>query len=175
MGIEELIFGTDGSNFLRGSSANEAIFSMDGNDYINASRGDDYVDGGDGRDSISGGSGNDILLGGDGNDNIRGNRGDDLIIGGRGDDNLRGSSGDDTFVFAYGDGHDRISGFRAGAGTEDRIDLSWLGEDFDTFEEVMAVASRQSFFNTELDFGEAGSILLSRVQVSQLSEDDFIF
>jgi Ca2+-binding RTX toxin-like protein len=89
------IFGTAGSDMIRGTEFNDAIDGLAGDDQI------------------SGGLGNDVLRGGDGNDMIDGGYGNDTITGGAGLDLLSGGYGDDTFLevdLATATGADRIDG-----------------------------------------------------------------
>ena len=66
----------------------------------------------------------DTLSGGGGNDRLFGGAGTDLLDGGTGADFLNGGAGDDRFIYRPGDGADVIFGFAAGAGSEDRINVS---------------------------------------------------
>ena len=72
--------------------------------------------------------------GGDISKIARRGRGTDSIFGdgaaegssqvGQGNDTLKGNAGNDTFIFAAGFDLDTISGFKAGAGSEDAIRFS---------------------------------------------------
>ncbi|NOX95792.1 MAG: calcium-binding protein, partial [Alphaproteobacteria bacterium] len=118
---------------------------------------------------------NDILDGGNGNDELFGGGGADTLEGGRGDDTLNGNAGNDLFLFKLGDDADEISGFTAGAATDDVISLSGFGAAFDTFAEVFAAASDDGFGNTVIDFGGGDTITLIGVAAASLNGDDFIF
>jgi Ca2+-binding RTX toxin-like protein len=98
-GRNQVVFGTD---------AHEIIKGISGSDRIYAGQGDDVLRGGGGADRLEGGDGDDIAMGGAGNDELSGGRGDDELDGGRGDDRLEGGSGDDTYVIDAGDGADTI-------------------------------------------------------------------
>ena len=114
-----------------------------------------------------------ILNGTAGADNINGAQGDDIITGGLGDDLLAGAQGNDLFVFNDGDGNDTITGFAAGAGSEDVIVLS--GNTFNnSFADVQAHAS-QVVADTEIDLGGGDTVTLKGVNVDDLHEDDFLF
>ena len=117
------------------------------------------LDGGDGDDILIGGAGNDILLGGDGDDVLIGNDGDDVLDGGAGDDIIIGGAGNDI----------EIQGFSVGAGSDDRIDVSAFGVNF---EWLMAHASDVDG-NVVLDFGDQ-QITLRGVSTSALHLDDFL-
>ncbi len=85
---------------------------------------DDDITGSSGGDVLEGRAGNDVLRGKSGLDILQGGDGDDTLIGGLNNDTLIGEAGDDIFVYADGFGPELIFGFVAGAGTEDRIDLT---------------------------------------------------
>ena len=124
------------------------------------------LDGGVGNDTILGSRGNDILIGGAGNDVLIGGAGDDQLFGGPGADTLNGGAGNDVFV---ADEFDTvIDDFAAGAGSEDRIDLSALDVDF---EWLMAHASDVDG-NVLLNLGDH-QITLRGVSTSMLHHNDF--
>lgn len=121
---QRTIFGTNGNDLLRGTSAAEFIFGLAGNDAIQAAGGDDIVFGGPGSDAIFGGSGDDTIIGGadepdghpDGNDLLSGGSGNDQLIdeagnnqfsAGSGDDFVRSRNGKRDFV-SCGGGFDRV-------------------------------------------------------------------
>ncbi len=113
-----------------------------------------------------------ILEGGGGDDRLRASAGGTLV-GGTGSDSLEGGFGDDTFVYADGDGADTVTGFAAGAGSADRIDLSGFAG-YTDLTQVLAVASQQGP-HTVLDFGGGNGITLLNVNLANLHADDFIF
>ncbi len=117
---------------------------------------------------LDGGAGDDVLIGGDGNDVLLGGAGDDVLIGGDGDDVLDGGDGDDVIIGGAGDDIE-INGFVAGAGTEDRLDLSAFDV---SFEWLMAHASDVDG-NTVLDLG-GQQITLRGVSTSELHREDFV-
>lgn len=152
-GIDRLQISTSaGDDIVDGSGLAANLFNF----AVLAGAGDDFVTGSAGNDSIDGGEGDDVLLGGVGND---------TLIGGDGDDRLVGGLGDDTFVDFDG----TIQGFVAGAGTDDRLDLRFLGLEFDA---VLAMASDVDG-NVEFDFGDE-ELTLANLSVAQLHQDDFI-
>jgi Ca2+-binding RTX toxin-like protein len=59
-----------------------------------------------------------------GADTLVGSTEGDRLSGGFGSDSLTGGAGDDRYIYAPGGGADTIVGFVAGAGTEDKIDLT---------------------------------------------------
>ncbi len=83
---------TDGSNYLRGSSAT-----------------DDTINGLGGSDMLVGLGGHDTLIGGGDNDTLDGGVGNDSLTGGSGNDTLTGGSGSDIYAIARGDGFDTIT------------------------------------------------------------------
>ena len=117
--------------------------------------------------TLDGGAGNDVLIGGNGNDKLLGGAGDDVLIGGPGVDVLDGGDGDDTII---SDGFSAvINNFTAGAGSEDRIDLSGSGI---SFEWLMAHSSDVDG-NAVLDLGDH-QLTLTGVSSATLNQDDFI-
>jgi Ca2+-binding RTX toxin-like protein len=156
-------------SILGGEAANDrlVIRALAGDDVIDASGVEAgsiglELDGGDGDDVLIGGAGNDVLLGGAGDDVLLGNDGDDTLDGGAGDDIIIGGNGTDV----------EIQGFQAGAGSEDRIDLTSFGSTLD-FDWVLAHA-REANGDVILDL-ETEQMTLANVNAGALHADDFIF
>jgi Ca2+-binding RTX toxin-like protein len=114
------------------------------------------------------------LEGRDGADNISGLGGFDTLIGGAGNDTLSGGAAADQFDFASGFGIDRITDFVEGAGAGDVIRLLGLGAAFDTFAEVIAVAT-QSGADVVFNFGGGNAIEVANAVVAGFNVDDFLF
>ncbi len=159
------IANTDGTDSV-------VVRGLNGADFLDASSARDgarlVLDGGAGNDTLIAGRGGSTLLGGADNDLLVGGAGDDLLDAGDGRDVLFGNGGDDTFV---GEGDYRVIGFRAGAGSEDRVDLRGV-EGLDDFGDVLA-AARHTRLGVVLDFGD-DEITLLGVNASQLHADDFL-
>ena len=104
------------------------------------------LDGGAGADALFAGRGATTLLGGAGNDLLVGGAGADVLNAGSGRDILFGNGGDDLFV---GDDDYTVIGFRAGAGSDDRIDLRGVAG-IDDFGDVLDAvrASRAGWCST---------------------------
>ena len=166
--------GGDGNDTLLGENAHDKIFSNQGDDVARGGSGNDFVFGGFGNDRVEGNAGNDRVNGEGGDDDVYGGPGNDTLLGRAGTDTLFGGAGDDVFIFEPGEGVDVIRDFKTGAGSEDVIDLSAFGADFDSFAEVFAVA-RQNGPNTAIDFGDGDLISLWNTNVSSLDADDFFF
>jgi Ca2+-binding RTX toxin-like protein len=156
-------------SILGGEAANDrlVIHALAGDDVIDASGVEAgsiglELDGGDGDDVLIGGAGNDVLLGGAGDDVLLGNDGDDTLDGGAGDDIIIGGNGTDV----------EIQGFQAGAGSEDRIDLTSFGSTLD-FDWVLAHAGEANG-DVILDL-ETEQMTLANVNAGALHADDFIF
>jgi Ca2+-binding RTX toxin-like protein len=156
-------------SILGGEAANDrlVIRALAGDDVIDASGVEAgsiglELDGGDGDDVLIGGAGNDVLLGGAGDDVLLGNDGDDTLDGGAGDDIIIGGNGTDV----------EIQGFQAGAGSEDRIDLTSFGSTLD-FDWVLAHAGEANG-DVILDL-ETEQMTLANVNAGALHADDFIF
>lgn len=118
--------GTDGSDRIVGTQANDTIWAgrnndtvqgLGGNDRLFGGPGHDVIYGGDGNDRIEGGIGYDHLFGGAGDDTILGNESPDMLMGGAGDDHLLGGQGDDQLrgnagadILRGNEGDDRLDG-----------------------------------------------------------------
>jgi Ca2+-binding RTX toxin-like protein len=108
--LQDRIFGTDGSNVLRGGDGDDDIYggyyqlysgldpSDAGNDTLHGDAGADRLHGFGGNDTMYGGTENDALYGGTGDDHLNGGNGDDTLVGGEGADHIYGGQGIDTFV-----------------------------------------------------------------------------
>ena len=105
--IDELLVGSDLSDYLQGEEGNDQIFGESGNDFLQGNAGNDELFGQEGYDYLTGGRDNDVLIGGEDSDYLDGGKGNDLLIGvsvesftpGAGEvDYLTGGKGQDTFV-----------------------------------------------------------------------------
>jgi glucose/arabinose dehydrogenase len=123
--------------------------------------------------SVASADGGDWLVGLGGNDRLFGGGGNDVLDGGTGADFLNGGAGDDRFTYRPGDGADLIFGFAAGAGSEDRINLSAFAS-VTSFGAVLAHAT-QVGADTVIDFGGGDTLTLRNVVRGALSADDFVF
>ncbi|HEX5500029.1 MAG TPA: hypothetical protein VFX03_12415, partial [Thermomicrobiales bacterium] len=150
------------ADFIDGEAGNDTLSGNGGNDLIFGISGDDELDGGDDNDRLVGGAGDDTLKGGGGADRLEGQAGDDTLTGGGGADTLdggagydelRGTAGDDRFIFAPGDDGDSIADFVAGAGTDDKVDLTAFSN-LRSFDAVLANAT-QVGGDTVLNFGSS--------------------
>jgi Ca2+-binding RTX toxin-like protein len=147
-------------NFI-GTNFNDVIFGdLSANIFIGMA----------GDDDLRGREGNDTLEGNAGNDNLRGDEGNDRLDGGVGNDILTGGTGDDIFVFNVTmDQQDRVEDFEIGS---DQIELESAGTNYDSFSEIIAVAT-QVGANTVLDFGSSHILTLLNVQMNLLTARDF--
>lgn len=123
-------------------------------------------------ENVRGGMANDSLLGNVLANRIEGGKGNDYLSGEGGADMLYGGGGSDTFHFWAGSETDRVMDFAVG-GTDDRIFFN-LSEDFDSFDEVMAMAQTVSG-NTVFSFGNGLSLILEGVTKASLTKQDFFF
>ena len=188
--------GDDSANILDGKSGDDVLMGGDGDDVLIGGNGADVLDGGSGVNTASyddspvgvlvnldsnitfGGfaTGDKLvdiqnLIGSQFGDILRGDKNDNMLDGGAGDDNLAGHAGDDTFMFRLGYGHDTITDFVAGAGTEDKL----LILDFpkvQSWADVLALAT-QVGSDTVIDFGGGDVLTLTGVNKDALSADDF--
>ena len=79
-------FGTDGQDFLMGTSDPDVLYGKGGSDFMDGRGGNDQLYGGDGNDEIVSFPGDDILYGGRGNDFLIEGKGNNLLFGGSGND-----------------------------------------------------------------------------------------
>ncbi|WP_424630065.1 Ig-like domain-containing protein [Bradyrhizobium sp. SYSU BS000235] len=109
--------GTDGSDVLFDTAADDHIIGGNGADVIFTASGSDIVDAGAGNDTVmaltgnatvNGGDGNDTIVGGTGNTVLNGDGGNDTITGGSGNETLNGGAGNDTLI--ANSGNDRLIG-----------------------------------------------------------------
>ena len=169
---------------INGLAAQTRIANADGDDVVKVSgnAGSDVIDAsraaaGVAAITLDGGAGNDTLLAGRGGMTLSGGAGDDLLIGGSGNDVLDAGTGDNLAIGGGGDdlfrGEDDfiVLDFRAGAGTDDRIDLRDRAA-IDDFGDVLGSA-RNILGGVVLDFGD-DEITLLGVRASQLHADDFL-
>ncbi|GJL61950.1 MAG: hypothetical protein NPIRA04_06040 [Nitrospirales bacterium] len=95
----------------------------------------------------------------------------DLLTGFAGDDILTGGAGNDTFAFrGAAFGHDTVTDFTAGEGSDDILEMDALM----SFNEVLAAASEDGT-NTTITIDTANSITLENVLLNDLHQDDFQF
>jgi uncharacterized repeat protein (TIGR01451 family) len=73
-----------------------AITGTNQSDTLNGTQADDIICGGNGRDTINGRGGNDVIFGQNGKDVLNGNEGNDSIMGGNGKDEITGGAGIDA-------------------------------------------------------------------------------
>lgn len=123
---DNVVTGTDGTDYIDTGSGNDTIDGRGGNDHLNADEGDDHVVGGAGSDMIHGGEGNDTIDGGADTDSVFGDDGDDILTGtghpsdtdpgylgrdwiggGAGNDTITGTNG--AFALFGDEGDDRIT------------------------------------------------------------------
>lgn len=96
--FDNIIFGTEKNDILKGTKGNDLIFGLEGNDTIDGLNGNDVIFGNKGNDVINGSNGNDWLYGNEGNDTLTGGNGNDILIGGNGYDKADGQLGIDRCV-----------------------------------------------------------------------------
>lgn len=153
---------TDAHNTQIGFEGN-VFFGIDDLELTNFS---DWAEGDQKSNLLWGLSGDDTLFGGSGHDTLQGGSGTDYLAGGDGDDKLVGGSGDDVFGFDLDWDHDTVTDFQDSL---DRLDLSTTGL---TFEQLTLTSNGN---DTEISDGNGNVITLSDVDVSRISEADFIF
>ena len=110
LGASPTIIGSNRSEIIKGTSANDVIMGRMGRDRIWGGGGDDL---------ICGGLGADIIRSGPGRDRLDGGRGADVVRAGGDDDSLRGSTGHD--ILSGGTGIDELDFSTASRGVH--VDL----------------------------------------------------
>jgi Ca2+-binding RTX toxin-like protein len=121
---------------------------------------------------LTGNNGANVLTAGAGDNTLVGGGGNDTLIGGAGNDTLTGGTGNDGFKYSANFGHDTITDFVAGAGTNDVIEFhDGLFADFSA---VMASATT-SGSDTIITVDTNNSIVLQNVAIASLHQDDFRF
>lgn len=170
----DTIVGGSGDDSADGGAGNDSMLGGTGRDNFFGGNGDDYMSGDAGNDTLSGGDLNDTLLGGNGFDLLIGGNDNDYLDGGGSNDNLYGNTGVDTFNFTTNAGVDTIKDFVAGAGANDFIRLQGFGFAFDSFAEIIAVASDDGS-DTTFSFGNGTTIIVENAVVADFNADDFIF
>jgi Ca2+-binding RTX toxin-like protein len=113
------------------------------------------------------------LVGNAGVNRLVGAEGMDILDGVGGNDILTGGADADVFVFRAGYGRDTITDLTLVGPGADLIQFS-LGEAFDSFDEVMAVAS-QVGANMVFTIDAATVLTLQNTQMSALVASDFLF
>lgn len=199
-GGRNVLAGEGGADTLKGAGGNDTINGGAGADSLDGGTGIDWLsyagstnggvivdlqaqtaNGGDATgdrirrfENARGSDGHDQLYGGHDDNRLVGEAGFDLLDGRFGNDTLTGGDNDDTFVFGTGYGHDVITDFDTRAASSESIALL-LGEDFDSFAEIMAVAQATGTGNrdTVFRFDADTSLTLLNVSIGSLMENDF--
>jgi Ca2+-binding RTX toxin-like protein len=166
------ILGTGVSDSYVGSRFDDTLVGANGTDRLAGGEGNDLLLGGPGADVLLGEGGNDVLDGGTGADDLNGGAGNDNLDGGGGNDDLTGGPGDDRYIFKPSSGGDTIFDFKAGAGTEDKIDLRAF-QNIRTLGDILAHTA-QVGSDAVIDFGNGDTLTLSHVGKSSLRVDDFV-
>ena len=201
-GGNETITGRDGGDHLFGEAGNDTLLGGAADDVLVGGAGNDTLGGGVGADTadysasaagvvinLQAGTGAGGDAAGDALvsiENVIGSAFGDVIIGkanatnnifdgGAGDDTMSGGLGDDTFVFRAGQGADTITDFSPlAASNNDVVQLVGFGTSFDSFVEIIAVAT-QVGADTVLDFGGGQTLTLQSVTLGSLTAGDFMF
>ncbi|MEP6021170.1 MAG: calcium-binding protein [Paracoccaceae bacterium] len=193
----DTIWGGAGDDTISGGVEDDEIGGGIGNDIIGGGTGNDTIYGADGDDSLDAGADNDVVYGGEGDDTINGGNGDDEIFAFKDDDSIDGGSGNDTIYAGLGDdtvtsdggtndiylgggadefifvrGEDTVFDFNATQ--EDVIDLSNL-VGVDDFNDLMLNHATDTTAGVLIDNDLGSTLLLSGLELSDLSTDEFIF
>ena len=153
----DTLFGGSGNDFLFGDALSADAFTL-GDNF-----GAQIVAG---ADTIIGGSGDDVIVG-----DFQVASFDEVSTITGGNDLLTGGSGNDTFFFLEGSAEDVITDFRAGAGSDDVLDVTGYLIDGGNFETVLG---KDLDGNAVLTFNADDSIMLLGVGADDLHADDFV-
>lgn len=189
----DTISGGDGNDTIIGGAGGDAMDGGDGVDtlsYAGATGAGVVIDLGAGTASSSDAAGDtftgfenvmgsglgDFIVGDAGINFLSGGAGFDTLDGAGGNDRLSGGTQDDRFNFGTGYGKDLITDFLAGLASDEVIAFS-LGSAFDSFAEVMAVATSTGVGgkNTLFTFDGSTSLTLMNVSKASLVASDFEF
>ncbi len=185
----DVLHGSDGDDVLNGGAGDDDHFGGAGNDLIIANKGADTFDGGDDVDTLdftyaSGDHVFDLSVGtvtfesGDVEtiinfENLIAGSGDNRITGSSASNQFTGGGGSDTFVFKdVAGGHDTVTDFSAGAGSQDLIEFGT--DQFADFAAVLAAATDDGA-ETTIAIDAETSVILKSVLVADLHQDDFQF
>ncbi|MGR3762374.1 right-handed parallel beta-helix repeat-containing protein (plasmid) [Roseobacteraceae bacterium NS-SX3] len=169
--------GTAGDDVLSLSSAG-TLSGLAGDDQLTGSAGGDTLEGNGGSDdllglagddTLKGGGGHDVLEAGNGKDKLRGGAGRDTLDGGEGNDKLFGGKGGDVFIFDQG--NDRVKDFGRGA---DVIEMD-VATGIHGFSDLMANHATETKAGVLIQDDDGDSLLLLNVQLTDLSDSDFLF
>ena len=163
----DVLFGDNINNWMRGGEGDDLIWGGSGNDILSGGSGADTIGGGDGHDDIHGGPGADVLTGNGGFDSLNGGKGNDTLIVNSGDPYavLYGGPGADNFVVLRRAQTIVISDFVDG---EDSIHLLGTGSNFNGLE----LTANGDDTLVEMD---GITVLLLGIDVSLLDASDFVF
>ena len=181
LGVDRFVGGAGADVHLGGGSidtvdyrfaSSAVIVDLANGGTLGDAAGDTYF----GVERVLGSTHDDIIIGASSSDNLHGREGNDYIYGGdKGNDSLFGEAGDDSFGYhtATG-GKDQINDYMAGALGNEVIYI--LGGDpaFDSFAEVMAVATDVGG-NTVFNFGGRNTLTIIGRQISDFDINDFDF
>lgn len=129
--------------------------------------------GGDDTDNVLIGTDeSDLLLGFDGEDSLVGGKGDDELVGGLGNDILDGGEGSDRYVFLQNSGQDTITQFDLFSDAHPDNDLMDL-RDYQTSYSNLTISQQGT--DTQVIIEGSQHIVLANVDMSDLSQEDFVF
>jgi Ca2+-binding RTX toxin-like protein len=122
---DDVLTVTAGSYYgARGLGGNDVITGSDDSDWLRGDAGDDSLIGGGGGDQLDGGIGADALDGGEGDDWLQGGAGADILAGGAGNDYYYVDDSGDSVVEAAGEGDDQVLSTAASYTLGDNVE--WL-------------------------------------------------
>lgn len=110
LGIDDLIYGLDGDDIIRGEGTKGPGTPFGGDDILLGGHGNDRIGGKGGNDTLLGQADDDLLFGDSGNDLVYGGPGNDALYGDDGNQNL----GRDWFGLRRGEGTDLLADFARG-------------------------------------------------------------
>lgn len=197
---DDVITGDSNANTIEGGDGNDMLYGWNGDDILRGGAGNDVIRGGAGGDMIYGDAGNDTvdyqqsnasvsvslwhgltvsggsaqgdqlfdienIIGSSYSDTLTGDHGDNIIDGGGGDDTIWGRGGADTFRFTTTGTHKLIADFDKGT---DLVEITVGADDYSDLTIV-------DYYGEAMVIYAGGSIILSTLNHTQVSADDFIF
>ncbi|MBG6204143.1 Ca2+-binding RTX toxin-like protein [Labrenzia sp. EL_13] len=185
----ESLYGSLGNDTINGGNGDDYHYGGAGDDILIANSGQDYFDGGAGADtldytytssSVTFDFANGRVIWSNSSfedfaniENLIAGGGNDRIITSADDNVLTGGGGSDTFVFKdVAGGHDTVTDFSSGAGSQDLIEFGT--DQFADFAAVLAAATDDDT-DTTIAIDAETSVILKSVLVADLHQDDFQF
>ncbi|WP_298938447.1 tandem-95 repeat protein [uncultured Ruegeria sp.] len=178
---DDWMYGGAGADSLDGGAGRDAVVYGFATSGVTVDLGNAGVNTGDAAgdvfisiENLAGSTHADTLRGDGANNGLWGGAGNDILNGGAGNDTLRGGAGSDVFVFSSF-GHDTIQDFEDGIDLI-RVDIAGVSySDLSTFVNAGVTPNGEVVIDQRIDVSGHGTITLNGFDVTDLTEDDFLF